>query len=101
MAIKKSNKDAAHDERKQSVTRVHIIYDIGFGNTLFIRGSGAGLSWEKGIPLNNVKGDEWLWETKNPFNLCEFKVLINDQSYEQGDNHILSYGEELNYTPVF
>ena len=33
--------------------------DIGFGNSLFIRGGGAGLSWGKGSPLSCTSGDTW------------------------------------------
>lgn len=31
-------------------TKIVALIDVGFGNTLYIRGEGPGLSWEKGIP---------------------------------------------------
>ena len=82
-------------------TRITIKYDVGFNNNLFIRGQGAGLSWEKGKQLKNVGSDEWVWEVDAPFKNCEFKVLINDQWYEGGENHRISDGEALQYTPFF
>jgi len=82
-------------------TRITIKYDAGFNNNLFIRGQGAGLSWEKGKQLKNVGANEWIWETDAPFKDCEFKVLINDQLYEAGENHRASGGQSMQYTPSF
>lgn len=86
---------------KASMTRVVVKYDIGFSNTMYIRGKGANLSWDKGIPLKNTKNDEWVWETDLNFSNAEFKVLINDKIYEAGYNHTLQSGSTLEYTPQF
>ena len=90
-------------EKKKTKTKPHVVIhcDVGFNNRVFIRGSGANLSWNKGIMLQNTKPDEWVWETDKPFNSCEFKVLINDCQYEQGDNHILTCEKSLEYKPRF
>lgn len=82
-------------------TRVTVKYDVGFGNTLTLRGQGANLSWDKGIPMKNIKADEWVWETDTPFATAEFKVLINDKTYETGRNHLLHSGTMVQYTPRF
>lgn len=82
-------------------TRITIKYDTGFSNQIYVRGKGANLSWEKGQPLKNTKSDEWVWETDAQFTQCEFKVLINDRVYENGDNHLLNAGATLLYTPHF
>lgn len=82
-------------------TRITIKYDVGFSNSLYLRGKGANLSWDRGVPLKNVKNDEWVWETDAPFNTCEFKVLINDQRFEEGENHPLNPGGNISYTPRF
>lgn len=87
--------------RKAGVTRLKVRYNCGFGNNLFIRGKGANLSWDKGQPLKNLKHDEWVWETTVPFSTCEFKLLINDVHYEQGNNHRLQSGDSSEYTPRF
>ncbi len=86
---------------KTKLTRVVIHCDVGFNNSIFIRGSGANLSWDKGILLQNTRHDEWVWETDKSFNSCEFKVLINDSQYEQGDNHTLTCEKSFEYTPRF
>lgn len=82
-------------------TRITVKYDAGYSNHLYIRGQGANLSWDKGQPLTNVKADEWIWETDAHFNQCEFKILINDKTYETGDNHLLNAGASLLYKPQF
>jgi hypothetical protein len=82
-------------------TRITIKYDVGYGNTLFLRGKSANLSWDKGVPMKNMQANEWIWETEVEFPTGEFKVLINDQIYETGPNHPLNYGAIIQYTPRF
>lgn len=89
------------ERRKGPKTRIAIKYDVGFGNAIYLRGKGALLSWDKGILLRNVKTDEWIWETETPFTSCEFKVLINDKTYELGANHTLTCGSSIQYSPKF
>lgn len=82
-------------------TKICIKYDAGFSNNLYVRGEGAGLSWDKGIPCKNTGPNNWVWETSKHFITCKFKVLINDKEYEQGDDHILHVGSVMEYTPNF
>jgi hypothetical protein len=86
---------------KNPKTCITIKYDVGYKNTLYIRGTGANLSWDKGIPLKNIKADEWAWETELPFSSLEFKILINDRQYEIGPNHTLHNGSQGKFTPKF
>lgn len=82
-------------------TRLTIRYNVGFDNALFIRGKGANLSWEQGIQLRNVEADLWVWETETPFTVVEFKILLNDRVYEEGANHTMKCGAQVEYTPHF
>lgn len=86
---------------KGTKTRITVKYNVGFNNTLYLRGKGANLNWEKGIPMRNIKADEWMWETDAAFPSAEFKVLINDKTYETGPNHMLHQGATIQYTPHF
>lgn len=88
-------------KKNHSQSRIVVKSDVGFGNQLYIRGKGAKLSWDKGLPLKNIKNDEWVWETEEPFTICEFKILINDSYFEAGDNHLLDCGATLQYAPTF
>jgi hypothetical protein len=99
--VKKETPPSLRSSAKNDITKVVIKYNVGFGNQLFIRGTGANLSWDKGILLNNISADEWVWETKTPFNSCEFKVLVNDFQYELGENHRLDQGSSIQYVPRF
>lgn len=89
------------DKKTSGKTRVTIRFDAGFPNQLYIRGKGANLSWDKGHLLKNVNANEWIWETDLNFTNCEFKILINDTIYENGDNHQLHAGTALMYAPHF
>jgi hypothetical protein len=93
--------DSRNQGSSKNVTRITIKFDVGFSNTLYLRGEGPGLSWNKGLKLKNVKADEWVWETSQPFNRGEFKVLINDVQFEIGENHKLVSGANVVYTPNF
>lgn len=80
-------------------TEVIAQVDVGFGNTLSIRGLGAGLSWEKGLPMEWSEG-AWTWTTSNKENF-EFKVLINDSSWAQGENLHAKAGTKVVFKPTF
>jgi hypothetical protein len=99
--MKKKHPEKAVHLTPGGKTRIVVKYDCGFSNTLYIRGSGANLNWNKGQKLQNVARDEWVWETSAPFKECEFKVLLNDVNYEVGENHHLTSGMAIQYTPKF
>lgn len=99
--MKVDSAQRADNTQAKTKSKVIIHYDVGFNNSISIRGKGAGLSWDKGIMLRNEGPDRWVWETNSPFQTCEFKVLINDAQYEQGENHTLSFDKCLEYTPIF
>jgi hypothetical protein len=94
-------KEKKNSNPKKEMTRITIRYNVGYDNQLFIRGQGAGLNWKQGLPLKNIAPDEWAWETNIPFDDCEFKVLINDERFESGENHHIHNGIALQYTPNF
>ena len=81
--------------------RIVIVFDCGFNNALFLRGQGGDLNWEKGVMLKNLKANEWVYETAEPFHHLEFKVLLNDQQYETGPNRVLDPGATVRYSPSF
>jgi hypothetical protein len=75
--------------------------DVGFGNTLFIRGDGPGLTWEKGVPLGCTAIDSWtisLLVTNRP---VVFKFILNDETWCKGDDYIVKPGSSTAFTPEF
>jgi len=65
-------------------TRLIVTAYIGIGNRLFIRGSGPGLSWEKGVPLQFVSIGKWRWETNDASAPIQFKLFKNDEQETHG-----------------
>jgi hypothetical protein len=98
--------DSAGSDTQQGdgATSVRIVanVDVGFGNTLYIRGSGCGLSWDHGTEMKSVDGDHWIWECHcQPGGQCfEFKVLVNDQVWSGGENY-LTIGRVNEIKPYF
>ncbi|MDA1273144.1 MAG: hypothetical protein O2960_03690 [Verrucomicrobia bacterium] len=86
---------------KQPVTMVAVKADVGFGNALFIRGQGLGLTWDRGLPLNCVDSSTWIWSAQNVNGKAEFKLLINDQIWSKGENLRVTPGEKIEIAPAF
>jgi len=74
--------------------------DVGFGNQLFVRGQGAGLSWERGLPLENVDCKTWRL-TVPAKDKVQFKLLINDTVWAQGEDVVAAPGKKVEVTPAF
>ncbi len=81
-------------------TRVTIKCNVN-GNKLFIRGNGAGLNWDKGVELRRMNDDSWVWETGESFENVEFKILLDDKHWENGENRQIECGEKQAFTPKF
>ena len=75
--------------------------DVGFGNSLYIRGEGPGLSWEKGISLECVADDKWSIELEETTKPIVYKFLLNDQTWCKGDDHVAQPGTTVTVSPVF
>jgi len=75
--------------------------DAGFGNELFIRGSGGGLSWETGVLMDNTGPNEWMWKSASVTGELEFKVVLNDQHWASGPNGVVFPGATVVFEPGF
>lgn len=82
-------------------TEVAIRLDVGFGNSLFIRGEGYGLSWDKGVPLECVDASTWVWSKRDAKDKLTFKILLNDVVWAQGENLVLEAGQRIEARPQF
>lgn len=83
------------------VPRVRARIDVGFGNALFIRGQGQGLSWDKGQPLHCVDASTWVWSTPHSHDKVTFKLLLNDQIWAQGQDIVLEPARTVEIVPRF
>ena len=75
--------------------------DVGFGNSLFVRGQGDGLSWDKGLPLSCIDGSAWVWSTRQAKGKVVFKLLLNDQVWAKGEDVVVEAGRKIEVVPVF
>ena len=83
------------------LTLVEAKIDVGFGNALFIRGQGAELSWDKGLPLKCSDGSTWVWSTTHAKGKLAFKLLLNDQIWAKGEDVVINPGGRIQITPTF
>ena len=75
--------------------------DIGFGNILYVRGSGGGLSWDQGLPMENATADQWkitLGKTSKP---VTYKFLVNDLTWSAGEDYVIEPGTTVTLVPSF
>lgn len=84
-----------------SKTTIAARVDVGFGNNLYIRGEGAGLSWDVGILMKNLSPYEWAWESKSATEPIEYKLLINDELWANGENQFAKAGDTAITAPTF
>lgn len=86
---------------KLAVTTITAEIDVGFGNALYLRGSGAGLSWDRGLLMEPSASDQWravLGESEQPI---VFKFLVNDETWCIGEDYTAAVGSSITITPVF
>ena len=83
------------------LTKVVAKFDAGWGNMLFIRGNGAGLDWERGVPMQCIGEDEWMWKQLTSADFVTFKILINDQVWSVGDDMVVAGGDSIVCHPKF
>jgi HSP20 family molecular chaperone IbpA len=87
-----------------SKTKILVRCDAGYPNQLYLRGQGAPfLSWDHGIEMQMVQApDLWALEfDQTDFQNLKYKVLKNDQIWENGDDHEIEIGQEQEINPKF
>jgi len=92
---------AAAASTGSSKTTVIAQVDVGWGNSLYIRGEGGGLSWEKGILMDCNGDNEWVWSTATASKGLEFKLLVNDELWCDGENLCVKAGGTSISQPTF
>lgn len=85
---------------KTPKTTIEAKIDVGFGNNLFLRGQGPGLSWDRGIPLTCVDGKTWQWSA-NAEDKLTFKLLLNDTVWAKGADLVAAPGQKVQIAPAF
>ena len=95
-----SPRNDAATTTKRPVTTIEARVDVGFGNNLFVRGEGAGLSWDQGVPLKCI--DPQTWQLSVPASdKVKFKLLLNDTVWAKGEDLVAAPGQRLQIAPAF
>jgi hypothetical protein len=92
---------SAPAESAPALTQITAKIDVGFGNTLYVRGEGPGLSWNKGVALNCASGDTWTISLAGAVRPVVFKVLVNDETWSRGEDYSAKPGVATDIAPTF
>ncbi len=82
-------------------TTIVATVDVGFGNSLFLRGDAPGLSWSKGVPMDSQSESVWSISIAGVTEAFEFKVLVNDSYWSAGYNLTATPGATIEIAPEF
>lgn len=82
-------------------TTITATIDIGFGNALYLRGEGAGLSWDRGMLMNCVANDCWSMELNESARPLLYKFLVNDLTWSAGEDYTVAPGRSVTIVPTF
>ncbi len=95
-------KQTATVSKKSAITTVEVDKMMGIGNKPFLRGSGAGLSWEKGVEMEFEEIGKWTWSSTAPIDeAMEVHVYRNDKDPDRKGKHRLEPGQSLEIVPEF
>jgi len=98
--ISKGSIDEANP-RCTFTTRITIKCDASQG-TPFIRGNGPGMNnWATGIELRRIDNNTYVFETQNNFEKFEYKILRNNETWENSGDRKIAYGKKEEIIPQF
>ncbi len=100
-ATKPAVKAPAVKKAASAVTRITAAIDVGFGNSLYLRGEGGGLSWDKGVLLDCVSDESWTITLAESTKPIECKFLLNDVAWSVGNDYIVPAGSSVVLKPTF
>jgi len=72
---------------------------VGVANRLYLRGDPPLLSWEEGKPLDLIGIGEYRWEAENVKEPIHCKLILNDETWAEGEDIVLTPGEEVRVRP--
>ena len=88
---------------ERTVTTIRVHYDVGLGNTMYLRGDEYPLKWDLGRSMLNVSSDCWVYETERipAGETFEFKPLINNETWSSGLNFTGTGDTTIDIYPTF
>jgi hypothetical protein len=74
---------------------------VGEDDVLCIRGEGAGLNWQEGIPMSYDGGDHWSWKALDISQPITCRIYLNDEISAFGEDIELKPGQSIEVAPSF
>jgi endonuclease/exonuclease/phosphatase family metal-dependent hydrolase len=84
-----------------TITRVRTLVNPGGNQFLSIRGNVAPLTWDLGFPFHIKPGGSRFFVTTELQGNFEFKLLLDDQTWQMGPNELSTAGQDQTVTPTF
>ena len=87
----------------RTLTTIRVHYDVGYGNSVSIRGDNNPFSWTHGIAARNTAPDVWEFQLERipAGQSFQFKPLINDTTWSAGNNDTGTGGQTMDVYPTF
>ena len=86
---------------KTTITTITANLDVGFGNAIYVRGDGPGLSWDKGLVMDCAADDKWTITISDAVMPIVFKLLLNDLTWCIGNDYTVEPGGSITIEPTF
>ena len=97
-----ADKKKASTSAKVEAATVTVNKLMGIGNKPFLRGSGAGLSWEKGVEMEFQELGKWAWSAPaDSGEMVEIQVYRNDEDADRKGKYTLQPEQRLEISPEF
>ncbi len=74
---------------------------IGIGNKPYVRGTGPGLSTDKGVPMEFVEIGKWQWVAPESDEPVTCQIYRNDEIVAEGEEIVLEPGQRRTISPIF
>lgn len=74
---------------------------IGIGNKPYVRGTGGGLSPDKGVPMEFLEIGKWQWIAPQDAEQVSVHIYKNDDVPDEGGPVTLKPGQRISVTPRF
>ncbi|HXU70629.1 MAG TPA: alpha/beta hydrolase-fold protein [Polyangia bacterium] len=85
---------------RPTATTLRIHYPAG-SHTLALRGDGAGLTWDAGVPLVAGADDTYTWQVADLAAPLSWKPLLDDATWSRGPNYVVQPGATVDVYPHF
>lgn len=97
---RRKSKRASKKKSQEASTLIAQVL-IGIGNKPYVRGEGAGLSQEKGVPMEFLEIGKWQWTAPDSSDPVTCYIYKNDEVMAEGEPIVLEPGQRRAVSPKF